>query len=86
LSKARVEQSITSFNLAELQRAQQPVIELKFEIADGQFTMRHMHPDAAAAWRRFVREMVKANDGMMTPNDPAGRVIALPAQRNGHAA
>jgi hypothetical protein len=59
LSKARVEQSIRSFNLAELQRAQQPVIELKFEIADGQFTIRDMHPDAAAAWRRFVREMVR---------------------------
>ena len=32
---------------------------VKFEIADGQFTMRDMHSEAAAPWRRFVREMVK---------------------------
>ena len=80
LSRARVEQSITSYNLAELQRAQQPVVELKFESVDGQFIMKDMHPDAAQAWRLFVREMVEANDGAMTPNDPTGRVIALPSR------
>jgi hypothetical protein len=62
-----------------LQRAQQPAFELKFESVNSQFTMRDMHPDAAAAWRRFAREMVEANDGTMFPNDPTGRVIALPS-------
>jgi hypothetical protein len=59
---------------------------VKFEIADGQFTMPDMHSDAAAAWRRFVADMVEANDGIMTPNDPAGQVVALPVRRSGNAA
>jgi hypothetical protein len=83
VSKMRVNQSITEYSLKEslkeLQRAQKPVVELRFESVDGQFTMRDMHPDAAAAWRRFVREMVEGNDGTMFPNDPTGRVVALPS-------
>jgi hypothetical protein len=69
-------------DLKELKRAQQPVVELKFESVDGQFTMRDMHPDAAAAWRRFVRDMVKANEGMMFSNDPTGRVVGLPGKNS----
>jgi hypothetical protein len=79
LGKLRVDQSVTDHGLKELQRAQKPVVELRFESVDGQFTMRDMHPDAAAAWRRFVREMVEGNDGTMFPNDPTGRVVALPS-------
>ena len=55
LGKLRVDQSMTDFSLKKLERAQQPVVELKFVTEDGQFTMRDMHPDAAAAWRRFAR-------------------------------
>jgi hypothetical protein len=81
-----VDQSIADHTLAELQRAQQPVVELKFESADSQFTMRDIHPDATAAWRRFVRELVEANDGTMTPNDPTGRVVPLPSRQAGGVA
>jgi hypothetical protein len=45
--------------------------------------MRDMHPDAKEAWRRFVRELVEANDGTMTPNDPTGRVVPLPSRQAG---
>ena len=80
LGKLRVDQSMTDFSLKKLERAQQPVVELKFVTEDGQFTMRDMHPDAAAAWRRFARELVAANNGTMFSNDPTGRVIELPAR------
>jgi chromosome segregation ATPase len=89
IGKLRVDQSVTEYglkeDLKELKRAQQPVVELKFESVDGQFTMRDMHPDAAAAWRRFVRELTEANDGTMSTNDPTGRVVALP-RKNGNVA
>jgi hypothetical protein len=85
ISRMRVDQSVTDYSVKKLEEAQRPVVELKFESVDGQFTMRDMHPDAAAAWRRFVREMVEANEGTMFPNDPTGRVVALP-RKNGNAA
>jgi type IV secretory pathway VirD2 relaxase len=89
VNRMRTDQSVTEYglkeDLKELKRAQQPVVELKFESVDGVFTMKDLHPDAAAAWRRFVREMVKANEGMMFPNDPTGRVVALP-RKTGNAA
>jgi hypothetical protein len=90
IGKLRVDQSVTEYglkeDLKELKRAQQPVVELKFESVDGQFTMRDMHPDAATAWRRFVAEMVASNDGTMFPNDP-GNVISMPVpRRDGNAA
>jgi hypothetical protein len=81
VNRWNVDQSIADHTLAELQRAQQPVIELKFESVDGQFVMRDMHPDAREAWRRFVRELVEANDGTMTSNDPTGRVVPLPSRQ-----
>jgi chromosome segregation ATPase len=86
VSRMRVDQSVTQYclkeDLKELKRAQQPVVELKFESVDGVFTMKDLHPDAAAAWRRFVREMVEANEGTMFPNDPTGRVVALPRKNS----
>jgi hypothetical protein len=86
LGKLRVDQSVTEYglkeDLKELKRAQQPAVELKFESVDGVFTMKDLHPDAAAAWRRFVRELVEANEGTMFPNDPTGRVVALPRKNS----
>jgi chromosome segregation ATPase len=79
LGKMRVNQSVTNYKLSEHIRALQPVVELKFECADSRFTMK-LHPDAAEAWRRFVAEMVEANDGTMSINDPSGRVVALPSR------
>jgi hypothetical protein len=77
LGKMRVAQSAADYRLSEHIRERQPVIELKFESAASQFTMRDLHPDAAAAWRRFVTEKAAANDVRMTPADPTGRVVAL---------
>jgi hypothetical protein len=85
LGKLRVDQSVTDHGLKELQRAKQPVIELKFESVDGCFTMRDMHPDAVEAWRRFAAEIVAANDGTMFSNDPTGRVVALTSRKAGAA-
>jgi hypothetical protein len=85
LSKVRVAQSASDYRLTEHIRAQQPVVELKFECAASQFTMRDLHPDAAVAWRRFVAEMVAANDCYMSTNDPTGRVVALPSRQAGAA-
>ena len=76
VSRMRVDQSDMDYSLKELQRAKQ--LELKFESADSQFTMRDMHPDAVQAWWRFVAEMVEENDGKMTSNDPTGWVVTLP--------
>jgi hypothetical protein len=84
LSKLRVQQSQTEHKLQH--QAPPPVVELKFESDDGQFTMRDMHPDAAAAWRRFATDMVAANNGVMTPSDPSGQVIAMPVRRSSDAA
>ena len=75
----RVNQSVTDYKLSEHIRALQPVVELKFECADSRFTMK-LYPDAAEAWRRFVAEMVEANNGTMSINDPNGRVVALPSR------
>jgi hypothetical protein len=80
VSKMRGKQSMADYKLSEHIREQQPVVELKFECADSRFTMKDMYPDAAAAWRRFVAEMVEANDCNMSINDPSGRVVALPSR------
>jgi hypothetical protein len=79
LGKMRVAQSAADYRLSEHIREQQPVVELTFECADSRFTMK-LHPDAAEAWRRFVAEMVEANNGTMSINDPNGRVVALPSR------
>ena len=34
----------------------------------------------AAAWRRFVAEMVEASDCTLSTNDLTGRVVALPSR------
>ena len=60
---------VLPYRLTEHIRAQQPVVELKFECAASRFTMKGLHPDAAAAWRRFVAEMVEANDCTLSTND-----------------
>jgi septal ring factor EnvC (AmiA/AmiB activator) len=80
LARARADQSLTNHKLTKLQ--QQPAVELKFESTDGSFSIKDMHPDAAAAWRRFAHEIIAQNDGVMTPNDP-GRVLTMPV--GGHA-
>jgi len=80
LGKMRVAQSAADYRLSEHIREQQPVVELKFECADSRFIMRDLHRDAAAAWRRFVAEMVQANDCDVSANDPSGRVVALPSR------
>jgi chromosome segregation ATPase len=76
-----VEQSQTNYNLKQLQHQQPPVVELRFESEDGNFIMRDVHPDAATAWRRFVRDMIEANDGKMFPTDPTGRVVPLASRK-----
>jgi hypothetical protein len=76
----RVAQSASYYRLTEHIRAQQPVVKLKFECAASRFTMKGLHPDAAAAWRRFVAEMVEANDCTLSTNDLTGRVVALPSR------
>jgi hypothetical protein len=76
LSKARVEQSITSYSLAKLERARaKPGIELKFETQKSSFSIRDMHPDAAAAWKRFVAGVLESpqdETATMLLIDPAG--------------
>ena len=81
IGKLMVDQSQTAHAVKELETKQQPAVELRFESTDGNFTMRDLHPDAATAWRRFVREMVEANDGTMFPNDPRGHVVPLAARK-----
>jgi hypothetical protein len=39
---------------------QKPGIELKFETQQSSFTLRDMHPDAAAAWKRFVAGVLES--------------------------
>lgn len=78
VSRMRVDQSMADYRLTEhLREKPKPAVELKFECAESRFTMKDMHPDAAATWRRFVAEMVEANDGTMTAFDLTGRVIPL---------
>jgi chromosome segregation ATPase len=76
-----VEQSQTNYNLKQLQHQRPPVVELRFESEDGQFTMHDLHPDAATAWRRFAKEMIEANEGIMYPTDPTGLVVPLAARK-----
>jgi chromosome segregation ATPase len=85
VSKMRVNQSITEYSLKEslkeLQHAQQPAVELKFVTEDGCcFSLKDANPGAVETWRRFAADLVAANNGTMFPNDPTGRVIALPSR------
>lgn len=81
LGKLRVDQSMTDFSLKKLERAQQPVIELKFVTEDGCcFSLKDANPGAVETWRRFAADLVAANNGTMFPNDPTGGVIELPAR------
>jgi hypothetical protein len=85
VSKMRVNQSIAEYSLKEslkeLQHAQQPAVELKFVTEDGCcFSLKDANPGAVETWRRFAADLVAANNGTMFPNDPTGRVIALPSR------
>jgi hypothetical protein len=62
LSKARVEQSITNYNLAELQRAQASKVEIQIETSTTLFAMRGLDPQAAETLRAFAEQCLDAND------------------------
>jgi hypothetical protein len=62
LSKARVEQSITNYNLAELQRAQASKAEIQIETSTTLFAMRGLDPQAAQTLRAFAEQCLDAND------------------------
>ena len=62
LSKARVEQSITNYNLAELQRAQASKTEIQIETSTTLFAMRGLDPQAAQTLRAFAEQCLDAND------------------------
>jgi hypothetical protein len=61
LATLRAQHSETQYKLTQLEGEQQkPGIELKFETQQSSFTLRDMHPDAAAAWKRFVDGVLEA--------------------------
>jgi chromosome segregation ATPase len=64
LAKARVDQSMTTYQLGELRKeldakvkAATAAVELKLEQTTS-FEMRALHPDAAAALKQFAREVI----------------------------
>ena len=64
LGKARVDQSMTTYELGELRKeldakvkAATAAVELKLEQTTS-FEMRALHPDAAAALKQFAREVI----------------------------
>ena len=64
LSKARVDQSMTTYQLGELRKeldakvkAATAAVELKLEQTTS-FEMRALHPDVAAALKQFAREVI----------------------------
>ena len=63
LSKARVEQSITNYNLAELQRAQASKTEIQIETSTTLFAMRGLDPQAAQTLLAFAEQCLDAQDG-----------------------
>ena len=69
-----------------------PVVELHFETADTSFTVRDLHPEAAAAWREFCAGLMAEQENagatlrIIDPASDAGQVITMPVRRQGHAA
>jgi hypothetical protein len=60
LGRLHVDQSVTDYTLREIERKQRtaPAVELKFQTSSSSFTMKDIHPDALAAWRRFVAQVI----------------------------
>jgi hypothetical protein len=65
VSKLRADQSIADFKLKELSKATEARaanVEMEFERTVASFRMREMHPDAAAALRRFSGAVLENRD------------------------
>jgi chromosome segregation ATPase len=77
LGKMRVDQSITSYNLAELRKQTQASagasVELEFESRSSHFQKKATHPDAARALKKFAAEIISGQgDGTLWLPGPAG--------------
>jgi chromosome segregation ATPase len=77
LGKARVDQSIMSYELAELRKqaevSGEASIEMEFESRHSHFQMKAAHPEAAKALKEFAAQIVNGQDGTIWLPGSAGK-------------